>query len=97
MNTVAVKIPADSIELEGELTIPSTASGIVVFAHGSGSSRFSPRNSFVAQMLHRHGMATLLFDLLTRDENQDYSTRFDIDLLTYRLIAATAWLRINPL
>lgn len=96
MNTVAVKIPADSIELEGELTIPSTASGIVVFAHGSGSSRFSPRNSFVAQMLHRHGMATLLFDLLTRDEDQDYSTRFDIDLLTRRLIAATAWLRINP-
>ena len=97
MNTIAVKIPADSIELEGELVVPLTATGIVVFAHGSGSSRFSPRNGFVAQVLQQRGVATLLFDLLTRSEDQDYSARFDIALLTRRLLAATAWLKINSL
>lgn len=96
MNTTAVKIPADSIELDGELVIPSTASGIVVFAHGSGSSRLSPRNSFVAQVLQQRGLATLLFDLLTRSEDRDYSARFDIDLLMHRLLAASVWLQINP-
>ncbi len=95
MKTLPVRIPVDSAELEGELVLPAAASGIVLFAHGSGSSRFSPRNNFVAQMLQQHGIGTLLFDLLTRSEDQDYSMRFDIDLLTRRLRAATTWLRIN--
>ena len=95
MNTT-VKIPADSVELGGELILPPSASGIVLFAHGSGSSRFSPRNTFVASVLQQQGIGTLLFDLLTRAEDQDYAVRFDIDLLTRRLLAATAWLQTMP-
>ena len=91
-----IKIPADSVELEGELALPSYVQGVVLFAHGSGSSRFSPRNLYVAQILQQHGIGTLLFDLLTRAEDQDYAMRFDIDLLTQRLFAATAWLQANP-
>lgn len=94
MNSVI--IPAESVELSGELVLPSAASGVVLFAHGSGSSRFSPRNTFVANMLQQQGIGTLLFDLLTRAEDQDYAMRFDIDLLTRRLLAATAWLQANP-
>lgn len=93
MNTV--KIPAGSVELSGELILPPAASGVVLFAHGSGSSRFSPRNTFVANVLQQQGIGTLLFDLLTRAEDQDYAMRFDIDLLTRRLLAATAWLQAN--
>lgn len=92
----SVHIPADAIELDGELVLPPSATGVVLFAHGSGSSRFSPRNTFVAEVLQQHGIGTLLFDLLTRAEDQDYATRFDIDLLTRRLLAATAWLQTNP-
>jgi len=91
-----VKIPVDGIELGGELVLPSAATGVVLFAHGSGSSRFSPRNTYVAKVLQRQGIGTLLFDLLTREEDQDYARRFDIDLLTQRLLAATAWLQANP-
>ncbi|MEK6685498.1 MAG: dienelactone hydrolase family protein [Pseudomonadota bacterium] len=91
-----VKIPADSVELSGELVLPPAASGVVLFAHGSGSSRFSPRNTFVANVLQQQGIGTLLFDLLTRAEDQDYTMRFDIDLLTRRLLAATAWLQADP-
>ncbi len=94
MNTV--KIPVDSVELSGELILPPSASGIVVFAHGSGSSRFSPRNTFVANVLQQQGFGTLLFDLLTRAEDQDYAMRFDIGLLTRRLLAATTWLQADP-
>lgn len=94
MNTV--KIPAGSVELSGELVLPPSASGVVLFAHGSGSSRFSPRNTFVAEVLQQQGIGTLLFDLLTRTEDQDYTMRFDIDLLTRRLLAATAWLQADP-
>ena len=94
MNTV--KIPAGPIELSGELVLPSFVPGVVLFAHGSGSSRFSPRNTFVANVLQQQGIGTLLFDLLTRAEDQDYAMRFDIDLLTRRLLAATAWLQANP-
>jgi dienelactone hydrolase len=90
-----VKIPVDGIELSGELVLPSAATGVVLFAHGSGSSRFSPRNTYVAKALQQQGIGTLLFDLLTRDEDQDYARRFDIDLLTQRLLAATAWLQAN--
>lgn len=91
-----VKIPAGSVELSGELVLPPEASGVVLFAHGSGSSRFSPRNTYVAEVLQQHGIGTLLFDLLTRAEDQDYAQRFDIDLLTQRLLAATDWLQKNP-
>lgn len=91
-----VHIPADSVELDGELILPPSAKGVVLFAHGSGSSRFSPRNTYVAEVLQQRGIGTLLFDLLTREEDQDYETRFDIALLTRRLLAATAWLQVNP-
>ncbi|WP_254279409.1 dienelactone hydrolase family protein [Haloarcula marina] len=91
-----VSIPVDGVELEGELVIPPEARGVVVFAHGSGSSRKSPRNTFVAEVLGRHGLGTLLFDLLTEAEDQTRETRFDIDLLTERLLAATEWLRERP-
>ena len=94
MNTV--HIPAGTVELDGELIIPPTASGVVLFAHGSGSSRFSPRNTYVAEVLQQRGIGTLLFDLLTPDEDQNYDTRFDIALLTRRLLAATDWLQVNP-
>lgn len=92
----AVRIPADQVELDGELVLPPHATGVVLFAHGSGSSRFSPRNTYVANVLQQHGIGTLLFDLLTKQEDQDYETRFDIALLTRRLLAATTWLQANP-
>ena len=91
-----VHIPAGLVELEGELTLPPATKGVVLFAHGSGSSRFSPRNSYVAEVLQQRGIGTLLFDLLTQEEDQVYETRFDIALLTTRLIAATKWVQINP-
>lgn len=91
MNTVY--IPAGPLKLDGELIVPPTANSVVLFAHGSGSSRLSPRNTYVAQVLQHHGIGTLLFDLLTQEEDQDYATRFDIGLLTRRLLAATSWLQ----
>ncbi|MEK6531137.1 MAG: alpha/beta hydrolase [Deltaproteobacteria bacterium] len=87
-----VHIDALGARLEGSLTIPKHAEGIVLFAHGSGSSRKSPRNNFVAEILHASCLATLLIDLLTRDEDRSYETRFDIDLLSDRLVSATRWL-----
>jgi dienelactone hydrolase len=86
-----ILIPTNGIELEGRLGLPEAARGLVLFAHGSGSSRFSPRNNYVAQLLREAGLGTLLMDLLTRQEDADYRTRFDIRLLTERLIAATRW------
>jgi putative phosphoribosyl transferase len=88
-----VHIPAETVTLEGELILPRKTQGVVAFAHGSGSSRHSPRNTFVARVLQTAGLGTLLFDLLTRAEDSDYETRFDIALLTRRLIAATYWLQ----
>lgn len=88
-----VTIPIDGVQLEGELILPESATGLVVFAHGSGSSRKSPRNNFVAEVLRTHGLGTLLFDLLTEEEDQEYETRFNIGLLTTRLLATTEWLR----
>ncbi|MBI5587847.1 MAG: dienelactone hydrolase family protein [Deltaproteobacteria bacterium] len=87
-----VQIEADGVRLEGALWGTESAEGIVLFAHGSGSSRLSPRNNFVAEVLRKAGLATLLMDLLTREEDTDYNTRFDIDLLAERLAAATLWL-----
>jgi putative phosphoribosyl transferase len=92
----SIHIPADSVTLDGTLTVPAEAQGVVVFAHGSGSSQHSPRNTFVAQVLQEAGLGTLLFDLLTRAEDTTYETRFDIDLLTRRLEAATRWLWQQP-
>jgi len=78
------------------LALPKGTSGVVVFAHGSGSSRHSPRNTLVAQVLQRAGLGTLLMDLLSKEEDVSYETRFDISLLTERLMAATQWLRAQP-
>ena len=90
-----VLIPAGKVSLPGTATLPDGATGIVAFAHGSGSSRHSPRNQYVAGVLHEHRIATLLFDLLTLQEDQTYETRFDIGLLTERLLAALDWLEEN--
>lgn len=91
----AVRITADGVVLDGDLTIPPTARGLVIFAHGSGSSRHSRRNIAVAEALQRRGLATLLLDLLTKEEEAtDARTahiRFDIPLLASRLVAATEW------
>jgi len=86
-----IQIPVGDAELDGELVVPENATSLVIFSHGSGSSRFSPRNSMVAKMLQRKGIATLLFDLLTSKEDAVYANRFDIGLLTRRLITATGW------
>jgi putative phosphoribosyl transferase len=80
----------------GHLCVPETASGIVVFAHGSGSSRHSPRNRYVAAQLNQAGFATLLFDLLTVEEELDRVNVFDIGMLAERLLYVTAWLRTQP-
>lgn len=88
-----VQIPIDSTKLEGSLVLPTPGQGIAVFAHGSGSSRFSPRNNFVARELNAAGIGTLLMDLLTEDEDAVYQTRFNIDLLAERLLLATKWLQ----
>ncbi len=88
-----VLIPAAHAALEGTLAVPGGARGVVVFAHGAGSSRLSPRNTAVARLLRSRGrLGTLLFDLLTPAEDQDYSNRFDIELLTGRLVDVTEWL-----
>ncbi len=91
-----VKIKIDSVTLDGELTVPQNACGVAIFAHGSGSSRLSPRNKFVAEVLQKAGIGTLLFDLLTESEDAVYETRFNIDLLTKRLILANLWLKKQP-
>ena len=92
-----VQVAAGKVILEGNLCLPESARGVVVFAHGSGSSRHSPRNRYVARVLRDAGLATLLFDLLTAEEEaEDIETgklRFDIGLLARRLIAATDWLK----
>lgn len=88
-----IHIADHDMEMEGMLRIPPEALGIVIFVHGSGSSRFSPRNNFVANVLYDKGnLGTLLIDLLTKKEDEIYQTRFDIDLLTRRLMAIMKWL-----
>ena len=86
-----VNIPAGTAALEGMLEIPERAVGLVLFAHGSGSSRHSPRNNYVAGVLRNAGVGTLLIDLLTQEEDRDYARRFDIALLTQRLLDAARW------
>jgi putative phosphoribosyl transferase len=95
-----IKIPVDNVTVEGNLTLPQDAKAIVVFAHGSGSSRFSPRNQYVAKIFNASKIGTLLFDLLTQEEDEiDIATaeyRFNIILLADRLIGVTRWLRNDP-
>jgi putative phosphoribosyl transferase len=99
MRETPVKISSGKVVLEGDLTLPQSCRGIVVFAHGSGSSRHSPRNKHVARVLQDAGIATLLMDLLTvKEEAVDMYTaqlRFDIGLLAKRLVGATDWVREN--
>ncbi len=92
-----VHIPMGGVYIEGMLKLPENAKGIVLFAHGSGSSRHSPRNNYVASVLHDSGIGTLLMDLLTPEEDMDYQTRFDIPLLTQRLLIATNWVSAEAL
>jgi putative phosphoribosyl transferase len=92
MKREEINILLSSVTLKGELVLPENALGIVVFSHGSGSSRFSPRNKMVGELMQQHGIGTLLFDLLTEDEDRIYENRFNIDLLVSRLIDATEWL-----
>jgi alpha-beta hydrolase superfamily lysophospholipase len=98
--TQAIELRVSEGVLHGDLTIPPGATGIVLFAHGSGSSRFSPRNRQVAASLHEAGFATLLFDLLTSAEEEEddltAALRFDIELLADRLVVATEWVRAHP-
>ncbi len=86
-----VKINLEDATLEGILGVPDGARGLVLFAHGSGSSRLSPRNNYVAVILRKRGLGTLLFDLLTEEEDRDYEKRFDIPLISKRLERSTEW------
>lgn len=91
-----VEIPVGGVGLQGHLCVPGRARGVVVFAHGSGSSRHSPRNRYVASVLEASGLATLLLDLLTPVEEPDRAAVFDIELLADRLLGATRWLKARP-
>ena len=91
-----VKVPSGPVNLEGFLHVPPGAKGIILFAHGSGSGRFSPRNTFVARILQDAGVGTLLIDLLTEQEAQEREYVFDIDLLANRLQDATDWVSRQP-
>ena len=91
-----VVVPAGRVQVAGHLIVPARPKGVVVFAHGSGSSRHSPRNRYVAGVLNEAGLATLLFDLLTAEEELDRANVFDIDLLGSRLIEVTDWVRRQP-
>jgi putative phosphoribosyl transferase len=91
-----IQVTAGSVSVAGYLTIPERPRGVVVFAHGSGSSRHSPRNRFVAEVLNKAGLATVLFDLLTPEEERNRANVFDIGLLARRLVDVTTWLAAQP-
>ena len=93
MSENIIHVPIEGLELEGDLQIPKKAKGLVIFAHGSGSSRKSVRNNFVAEVVRKAGMATLLFDLLTEEEDMIYENRFNIPLLAQRLKTATDYIK----
>lgn len=90
-----IVLPIDSIHLKGNLRIAKESKGIILFSHGSGSSRMSSRNNFVADLLLKKGFSSLLFDLLTEQEDMIYEKRFDIELLTERLVKVTDWIRTD--
>ena len=92
-STQLVHIPVDSVVLEGSLDVPQGSQALIIFAHGSGSSRHSKRNKYVAQVLREAVLGTLLFDLLTREEDMIYENRFDIPLLARRLSSVTRWVK----
>lgn len=94
MNEITITV--DGVALKGLLSLPRQGCGMVVFAHGSGSSRLSSRNNFVADVIRQRGPGTLLFDLLTEEEDRNYDNRFDIPLLTQRLMDVTRWLQDQP-
>jgi dienelactone hydrolase len=100
MTAEAVRVDVGTASVEGDLHVPARASGLVIFVHGSGSSRFSPRNRAVARVLEEHGHGTLLLDLLTRDEEArdtvSRDLRFDIPLLGRRVVAITDWVQSRP-
>lgn len=91
-----VEVTAGRVSVAGHLTIPAHPTGVVVFAHGSGSSRYSPRTRYVAGVLNGAGFATLLFDLLTPEEERNSANVFDIELLAHRLVDVTGWLARQP-
>lgn len=95
MKKFDLNIPLSSVTLKGDLVIPENATGIVVFSHGSGSSRFSSRNRMVAELIQKQNIATFMFDLLTEEEDHITENRFNIDLLANRLIETTQWLMEN--
>ncbi len=96
-----VMIPVEDVRLDGDLAVPPAAKGLVVFAHGSGSSRQSPRNRLVARLLQTRGLGTLLFNLLTREEEREDEaagrSRFNIDRLAERLVGVTRWVKAQPI
>lgn len=92
----SVQIPVGKALLTGELFVPKEAKGLIIFSQGSGSSRLSSRNDFVAEVLQEKQFATLLLNLLTSEEDQNYEARFDIAMLTNRLISTTEWTRQHP-
>lgn len=96
VRTEDVTIDIDRVRLQGQLAVPAASRGVVVFAHGSGSGRHSPRNRFVAWRLQEAGLATLLIDLLIESEAQDRENVFDIPLLADRVVGAARWLAANP-
>jgi putative phosphoribosyl transferase len=91
-----ISIPIKKISLYGDLIIPHNSRSLAIFSHGSGKSRFSARNNFVAKELNKQGISTFLFDLLTREEDEHVENRFDIELLSERLIAATNYIKLIP-
>ena len=92
INQSTLSIQLHEAQLKGDISIPRHAQSLVLFAHGSGSTRLSPRNQKVASCLNEHGIATFLFDLLTYDEDRNYYNRFNISLLTQRLEVVTTWI-----
>jgi putative phosphoribosyl transferase len=90
-----LRIPLGHVSLEGELVIPENAQGLIIFAHGAGSSRLSPRNNYVAGLFQEGGFGTFLFDLLTEQEDLVYSNRFNIDLISERMAGSTLWVENN--
>jgi len=92
---ISIDIPVKKVVLKGNLSVPDNVKALVLFSHGSGSSRLSPRNNYVASVLQQEGLGTLLFDLLTEEEDRLYKTRFNINLLTQRLIAVTEWIKMQ--
>jgi len=91
MHKEEIEIPINHFAMGANLVIPENVRALVIFSHGSGSTRFSPRNNYVADVLNKHGIATLLADLLTRQEDMNYDNRFNISLLSKRLVMVTGW------